>query len=151
MTPSVETGERVWRVSLAGRIASGVVFLALPLVAAADTVVNHLPPIDLVPLTTGFAAAWWLGAMRPAIRLTGELLIVRNPLWTRRLHRSDVLSARAGYLGLVIRRRSGFPCVAWAVQKANASEWAGATTRADDVAGCIAAWAATDAPEYRSE
>jgi hypothetical protein len=151
MSSGVETEEHLWRVGLTGRIASGVVFLALPLVAAIDTVVNHLPPIDLVPFTTSLVAGWWLGAMRPSVRMTGDLLIIRNPLWTRRLHRSDVLSARAGYLGLVIRRRSRRPCIAWAVQKANASEWAGATTRADHAANCITAWAAKRAPDHRSK
>jgi hypothetical protein len=141
MSPRGETERRTWRVSLAGRIASGVVFLGLPLVAAVDTAVNHLPPADLVPLTIILTATWWLGAMRPSVQLTTDHLVVRNPLWTRRIHKSDVLSARPGYLGLVIRRRSGRPCIAWAVQKANASEWAGATTRADDAAGCITAWA----------
>ncbi|GAA1134381.1 hypothetical protein GCM10009630_35850 [Kribbella jejuensis] len=115
--------------------------LGLPVVATVDTIVEHLPPADLVPLTIVLTAIWWLGAMHPDVRLRGEQLVIRNPFWTRRLNRSDVLSARPGYFGLVIRRRSGRPCIAWAVQKSNAAEWAGSETRADDAAGCITAWA----------
>jgi hypothetical protein len=79
--------------------------------------------------------------MRPAVRLTADELVVRNPLWTRRIARVDVVSARPGYVGVVIRRRSGRPSIAWAIQKANASDWAGADTRADRVARRITEWA----------
>jgi hypothetical protein len=132
-----------WSVTPIGRIWTGVVFVGLGLVALIDTAARDLPITDPLPLIVVLTALWWFGAMRPAVQLTADKLVIRNPFWTRRIARTDVLSARPGYLGLVIRRRSGLPCIAWAIQKANASEWAGAETRADQAAGRITEWAQT--------
>jgi hypothetical protein len=111
------------------------------LIALIDTAMNGFPMTDPLPMIALFAALWWFGTMRPKVCLTPEALVVRNPLWTRRIGRENVVSAKPSYFGVVIRRRAGRPCVAWALQKANVAEWTGRQTRADRAASLITRWA----------
>ncbi len=132
---------RCWRMGLAARIGTGMAFLAIVLGALIDAVNNGSPLTDPVPLIPLFAALWWIGTMRPAVCFTSDELVVRNPLWTRRIARENVVSAKAGSFGIVIRRRVGRPCIGWALQKPRIDEWTGRRTRTDDAANTITHWA----------
>jgi hypothetical protein len=60
------------------------------------------------------AALWWFGAIRPAVWLSPDELVVRNRLRTHRIARDNVVSAKPGSRGVVIIRRDGRPCTAFA-------------------------------------
>jgi hypothetical protein len=85
------------------------------------------------------AVAIWLFAFRPSLTLTDSDVIVRNPWGTRVIPLADIAGFGGAYAGLSIQLRSGGSVAAWAVQKSNAAKWAGAKTRADEVADAIRA------------
>lgn len=131
----------MWRVSRTGRIGTGVIFGGLGLTAVVDTAAQGSPLIDLWPLLLLLAAVGWLVSWRPAVFFDGEELVVRNPLWTRRIARRDIKSVQPGYSGLVITTEQQRLYTVWAVQKSNLATWTGRSRRADAVASEISAWA----------
>ena len=64
-------------------------------------------------------------------------LLVVNVLASRRIRWDEIIEARAGYHGIGIQMRDGDYLVAKVAQKANASKWRGARTRADEIAQAI--------------
>ncbi len=123
-----------WRTSRAARYGGGVAVVAWSGIVAADILSTDGRSgtwIDWTVQTAAAAALWWLLAMRPMVRLGRGQVVVRNPLWTRRLLLADVADAVPGYLGVRITRHGRrLPVVAWAVQEANLSSLAERDTRA---------------------
>jgi hypothetical protein len=76
----------------------------------------------------------WRFLVIPSIAVEDEGIAVQNPFSRGVVPWNDVVEVVPGYSGLVIRRRSGPPTVAWAVQKANAATWLKKRTRAEEVA-----------------
>jgi hypothetical protein len=128
----------VWRTSPAARWGGAVVVVGWSAVVAADIIATSGRSggwVDWVLQTAVAAVLWWVLAMRPSVSLTGDDLVIRNPLWTRRLPLRDVCGAEPGYFGVVIRRDGRrWPLVAWAVQQANAAGALGHSTRASALA-----------------
>jgi hypothetical protein len=135
--------DQCWRVSLATRIGTGVAILVIGMFALIDTARDGFPMSDPLTAIVLWAALWWFGTIRPAVWLSSGELVVRNPLWTRRIARESVVSAKPGSFGVVISRRDGRPCTALALLKPKIAEWAGQRTRADRAASLITQWAET--------
>lgn len=72
--------------------------------------------------------------MRPAVILTHDELVMRNPFSTDRIPLREVVVLDPGYSGLSVMTAGKGAYVAWAVQKSNIAYWAGRHTRADHVA-----------------
>lgn len=104
--------------------------------AIIDTLAQGYPLTDVLPIPAVLAPLWFFGAVRPGICIAEREVIVRNPLWTRRIHVDTIRDAQPGYFGVTIRRRTGRPVTAWAVQQPNASAGSG-HTRAAKVAAAI--------------
>lgn len=109
---------RCWRLSLAARLGVAVAVLATAPIALISTArqVDH-PISDPLTAIVMYAAIWWFGLVRPAVWLSPDELVVRNPLRTYRIAREDVVSARSGLFGAVISRRAGRPRTAVALHK----------------------------------
>ena len=126
---------RVWRVSTVGRVVSFLVPVGFGVFggAAAGGFTGVIFPF-LVGLML-----WWLSTIRPALTLTGEEVIVRNPVRTTRVPLADIADARPGRRGVTIRTCDDREVAAWAVQKSTLARWSGRDTRADQVAEAIRA------------
>lgn len=109
---------RCWRVSPVVQVGIGVGILATAPIALISTArqVDH-PISDPLTAIAMYVVLWWFGIVRPAVWLSPDELVVRNPLWTHRIARHDVVSATSGAFGAVIRRRGGRRCVALALHK----------------------------------
>jgi hypothetical protein len=99
-------------VSLAIRIGLAVVILAIGLFALISTAMKDFPMSDPLTAIALWAALWWFGTIRPKVCVSPDELVVRNPLWTRRIARENVVSAKPGSFGFVISRRAGRPYIA---------------------------------------
>jgi hypothetical protein len=125
-----------WRVALAIRLGMGAAILATGAIALISTAMQDDHPIsDPLTMIAIYAALWWFGAIRPAVWLSPDELVVRNPLRTHRIARDNVVSARPGSFGVVIIRRDGRPCTAWALYKPKIAK--------DRAASLITYWAQT--------
>ncbi|MGC5290622.1 PH domain-containing protein [Micromonospora sp. DT231] len=126
---------QVWKVSPLGRF--GVLAL-IPLLGAftwlawGNVLVTLLASLSVL-------VSWFRLAFRPAVTLTDEEVIVRNPNGSQQVSLNDVATVEPGYGGLTITTTRGERVVAWAVQKSNLATWTGRQTRADDVAASITA------------
>ncbi|MEU4291142.1 hypothetical protein AB0E63_23200 [Kribbella sp. NPDC026596] len=94
-----------------------------------------------------YAVFWWFGIVRPAVWLSRDELVVRNPLWTHRIARENVVSAKPGSFGAAIGRRDGRPCIALALHKPKIA----AEDRTDRAVGLINYWAQTSRSSNRGE
>ena len=129
---------RCWRVSLAVRIGVGLGILATAPIALISTAMQVDHPIsDPLTAIVMYVALWWFGLVRPAVWLSPDELVVRNPLWTHRIARENVVSAKPGAFGAVIRRRDGRHCIAWALHQLAVDEGT------DRAVGLINYWAQT--------
>jgi hypothetical protein len=126
-----------WRVDLALRLGTGAAVVATGAIALISTAMQDDHPIsDPLTAIAIYAALWWFGMGRPAVWLLPDELVVRNPLRTHRIARGNVVSAKVGSSGgVVIIRRDGRPCTAWALYKPKIAE-----DRADSL---ITYWAQT--------
>jgi hypothetical protein len=132
--------EKRWRVSLAGRLAGWTLVIlgvATPVVATSYAFATQgwSGAGALFSFAFGLlAVGGWRGGLVPQVAATEAGVEIVNPLRRFLVAWTDVADITPGYFGLVIRRRSQKPVVAWAVQKANVSTWTAKHTRADDVA-----------------
>ena len=127
-----------WRVGLAFRLGIGVAILAAAPIALISTAMQVDHPIsDPLTAIAMDVAIWWFVLVRPAVWLSSDELVVRNPLWTHRIARENVVSAKRGSFGAVISRRTGRPCTALALHKIVVGD------RADRAVGLINYWAQT--------
>jgi hypothetical protein len=139
-------------VSLAIRLGTGAAILAIGPIALISTAMQDDHPIsDPLTMIAIYTALWWFGLVRPAVWLSPDELVVRNPLWTHRIARENVVSARPGSFGVVISRRAGRPCIALALHKPRIAEWAGQRTREDRAGELITCWALTPPSSNRGE
>lgn len=106
--------DQCWRVSLAIRIGLAVVIVAVGLFALISTAMKDFPMSDPLTAIALWAALWWFGTVRPKVCVSPDELVVRNPLWTRRIARQDIVSAKPSAVGFVISRRAGRPYIALA-------------------------------------
>ena len=136
---------------MAIRLGAGAAILATGPVALISTALKDFPISDPLTMIALYAALWWFGAIRPAVWLSPDELVVRNPLRTHRIARAEVVSATPGSFGVVIRRRVGRRCIALALSKPRIAEWAGQQTRADRAASLITHWAQTPPSSKRGE
>ncbi|GAA1549746.1 hypothetical protein GCM10009741_62430 [Kribbella lupini] len=60
--------------------------------------------------------------MRPSVRLSGDELLIRYPIGSQRLRRSDVASAHFNYFGLVVQLRNGATAFAFLAPKPTSTE-----------------------------
>lgn len=140
-----------WRVSPAIRLGTGAAILATGPVALISTAMKDFPISDPLTMIALYTALWWFGIVRPAVWLSPDELVVRNPLWIHRIARENVVSAKPGSFGVVISRRAGRPCIALALHKPKIAEWAGQRTREDRAASLITYWAQTPPSSNRGE
>ncbi|GAA4567944.1 hypothetical protein [Planotetraspora kaengkrachanensis] len=81
------------------------------------------------------AGIWvWRIGVRPAVSLTRDKLLIRNPFSSSRIPLRDVVALDPGYVGIVVKTTDKTKYQVWAVQKSNLANWAGWHTRADHVA-----------------
>jgi hypothetical protein len=104
-----------WRVALAIRLGTGAAILATGAIALISTAMQDNHPIsDPLTMIAIYTALWWFGAIRPAVWLSPDELVVRNPLRTHRIPRDTVVSAKPGSYGIIVIRRDSSPCTALA-------------------------------------
>ena len=101
-----------WRVDLAIRLGTGVAIIATGTIALISTAMTDNPMSDPLTMIAMYTAYWWFLLVRPAVWLSPNELVVRNPLRTHRIPRDNVVSARPGSRGIIIVRRDGRPCSA---------------------------------------
>jgi hypothetical protein len=107
-----------WRVALAIRLGTGAAILATGTIALISTAMQDDHPIsDPLTMIATYAALWWFGLVRPAVWLSPDELVVRNPLRTHRIPRDNVVAAKPGSFGVAIIRRDGRACTALALRK----------------------------------
>ena len=107
-----------WRVPLAIRLGTGAAILATGTIALISTAMQDDHPLsDPLTMIATYAALWWFGLVRPAVWLSPDELVVRNPLRTHRISRDNVVAAKPGSFGVAIIRRDGRPCTALALRK----------------------------------
>ncbi|MET0491724.1 MAG: PH domain-containing protein [Actinoplanes sp.] len=126
---------RVWRVSTFGRAGSFV--LPIGCGVFGGTAAGGFTGV-IFPFLVGLML-WWLSTIRPALTLTGEEVIVRNPVRTTRVPLADIAEVRPGRRGVTIRTTDDRKVSAWAVQRSNLARWTGRDTRADQVTEAIRA------------
>ncbi|MFI5712320.1 hypothetical protein [Kribbella sp. NPDC051620] len=126
---------RCWRVALAVRLGTGAALLATGTIGLISTATTDLPISDPLTAIAIYAALWWFALVRPAVWLSPDELVVRNPLGTHRIPRDTVVSAKPGSFGVSIIRRDGRPCTALALRKPIIAE--------ERAAGLITYWAQT--------
>jgi hypothetical protein len=123
--------QECWRVSKFGRWGTGLAFGGFSAVAFVDTVSQGFPWHEGLGVAAVLIPLWLIFAVRPALCLTGQEVVVRNPLWTHRIPLSSIAEARPGYFGITIKRYGrSVPVTAWAVQETNTAGALGADTRA---------------------
>lgn len=126
-----------WRVRLIGRMCSiaFIVFLILPEIGAVLALTEGALwalPCLVVFLLVG---VWvWCMGVRPAVSLTRDELVIRNPFNIDRISLREVVALDPGNGGLTILTTDKTAYQAWAVQKSNLAHWVGWHTRADRVA-----------------
>ncbi|MDX6261851.1 MAG: hypothetical protein QOH84_3539 [Kribbellaceae bacterium] len=133
-----------WRVALAVRLGAGVAILASGAIALISTAMQDDHPVsDPLTMIAIFAALWWFGLVRPAVWLSPDELVVRNPLRTHRIPRDSVVSAKPGSFGVAIIRRDSRPCTALALRKPLLAE--------ERAASLITYWAQTPPSSNQGE
>jgi hypothetical protein len=132
-------------VDLALRLGTGAGVVGIGTFALISTAmqVDH-PMSDPLTAIAIYAALWWFGMGRPAVWLFPDKMVVRNPLWTHRIARDNVVSAEfRPFGGGVIIRRDGRPCATWALYRPKIAE-----DRADSL---ITYWAQTSRSSNHGE
>jgi hypothetical protein len=124
-----------WRVALTIRLGTGAAIIATGAIALVSTAMKDNPISDPLTMIAIHAALWWFGLVRPAVWLSPDELVVRNPLRTHRIARDNVASAKPGSYGIIIIRRNGRPCTALAFYKPKIAK--------DRAASLITYWAQT--------
>jgi hypothetical protein len=132
-----------WRVALAIRLGTGAAILATGAIAPISNAMKDLPISDPLTAIAIYAALWWFGAIRPAVWLSPDELVVRNPLRTHRIARDNVVSAKPGSRGVVIIRRDSRRCTAFALRKPQIAQ--------DRAASLITYWAQTRSSSNQGE
>ena len=100
---------------MAVRLGTGAAIVATGAIALISTAMHDEHPIsDPLTMIATYAALWWFGAIRPAVWLSPDELVVRNRLRTHRIARDNGVSAKPGSRGVVVIRRDGHPCTAFA-------------------------------------
>lgn len=128
-----------WSVARSSRWFAGILWVLL---------VVLISPTELSWTTLGttalvlcfFGSIFWILTVRPRVRLTTEAMEVRNFMGSATIPRSEVVEAKAGYLGLEIRTRDGSRFTANAIQKSNIAVMLGSPSRADRVIEDIHRW-----------
>ncbi|HEY3559547.1 MAG TPA: hypothetical protein VGL05_18880 [Kribbella sp.] len=114
------------------------------MIALVSTAMQYDHPMsDPLTMIAMSAAFWWFGLGRPVVWLTADELVVRNPLRTHRIARGSVVSAQPGRFGVVIVRRDGRPCTAFALFKPRNAE--------ERAAGLITYWSQTPPSSNQGE
>ncbi|NJP91894.1 hypothetical protein HCN51_20930 [Nonomuraea sp. FMUSA5-5] len=135
----------MWRVGRAGRVAAalGSVAFAGLLAWIAVMMTNVIARggsaalvgvlvLTVLTLLLGAAAVrCWLLGVRPAITLTHDQVIVRNPFSAHHLRLTDIATISATPGGIRFLRTDGTTTVAWAVQRSTLARLLGRRTRAD--------------------
>jgi hypothetical protein len=98
-------------------------------------------PTSALPPTLLFLLLLWLLAFRSRLVLRNDSLEARNPVGSFRLARSQVASAAANYLGVVITDTAGKRRTAFVAQRSNVAVVRGVETHADRIAKEIERWA----------
>ncbi len=130
--------QECWRVSRFGRWGTGLAFGGFSAVALVDTVAQGRTWFEGLGVAAVLIPLWLIFAVRPSLCLTGQELVVRNPLWTHRIPLPEVAEARPGYFGITIKRYGRLlPVMAWAVQETNTAGALDVETRAKRAASRI--------------
>ncbi len=133
-----------WRPSGAARWGTLAAFGGISVLAVFDELQNGHSGLGGLQVAVALFLLWFLFAWRPSLCVRCDEVVIRNPLWTRRIPLSAVQDAAPGYLGIVIRRTDRrLPVTAWAIQQMNITATVGAETRAGRAAEQIRAAAAT--------
>ncbi len=134
--------ERVWRVSVAGRvgaIALVVFVLGLSMLIAFGPGPNQERSAWIIvfalAVVSGIGA--WRWAFVPKVILHDDTVEVRNRGTTKLIPYAEIDTVIPTYWGLQIRTRDRGTTVAWALQKSNLSRWTHRSTRADLACGEI--------------
>jgi hypothetical protein len=131
-------------VALAIRLGTGAAIVAAGTIALISTAMQDDHPIsDPLTMIAIYAALWWFGLVRPAVWLSPDQLVVRNPLRTHRILRDNVVSAKPGSFGVAIIRRDSRPCTALALWKPIIAE--------ERAASLITYWAQTPPSSNQGE
>jgi hypothetical protein len=147
---SAEGLERVWRPMPVGRVGAAVLIavglfgmadgFGVPLLALIGSEARVLrSSLAVVGFLGLLAVVAWRYGLHPLVGVNAAGVLVRNPIRSIFIPWRDIVGCSASYGGLVIRRRHGWPVVAWAVQKSQLSRRMGYQTRADVVAEYIEA------------
>ncbi len=133
--PPVTSSARTWRARTGSIVAAALLVVGVAGGIGLDSaLVQGNGFLDLVILLTIAAGLVWRFAYHPRISITGDDLVVRNPLRTRRIPVAEVTDVQPGYSGLQFSQLSGPNVVGWAVQKTNVAQWLRRETRADRIA-----------------
>lgn len=133
-----------WRVALSIRLGTGAAIVATGAIALISTAMQDDHPIsDPLEAIAIYAALWWFGAIRPAVWLSADELVVRNRLRTHRIARDNAISAKPGSRGIIIIRRDGRPCTAVGLWKPKIVQ--------ERAAGLITYWAQTPPSSNQDE
>lgn len=119
-------------------------FLCLPVAAAAvwTIVDNENWPISETWPALLVLALMTFTCLRPRVRVTENELLIRNPIGSRRVPRSNVRSAEFKSIGMVIHLRDGRKAHAFLAPKMTSTELSGGAPRPDSAAYQITRWAA---------
>jgi hypothetical protein len=117
-------------------------FRCLPFIAlliftltSKDWPIREVWPLVLV---IGVMTVLWL---RLGVRITGDELILRYPIGSQRIPRSEVTSANFNSLGLTIHKRDGTTAFGFLTAKLSSTEWSGDAPQPDSAAYQITEWA----------
>lgn len=150
MAAPVDELERVWRPMVVGRVGAGVLIavgvlgmvdgFGVPLLALIGSEARVLrSSLTIVMLLGLLVVLAWRYGLHPLLGVNADGVVVQNPIRRIVIPWRDIVSCSPSYGGLVIRRRHGWPVVAWAVQKSRFAERTGYRVRADVVAEYIEA------------
>jgi hypothetical protein len=131
-------------VALSIRLGTGAAVFATGAIALISTAMQDDHPIsDPLTAIAIYAALWWFGIVRPAVWLSPDELVVRNPLRTHRIVRDNVVSAKARSRGVAIIRRDGRRCTPVGLWKPRIAE--------ERAASLITYWAQTPPSSNQGE
>jgi hypothetical protein len=142
--------ERVWRPMAVSRVGAGLLIafglygmadgFGLPLLALVGSEARVFrSSLLLVGALALLAVVAWRYGLHPLLGVNDNGVLVQNPIRSVFIPWRDVAGCSPSYGGLVIRRRHGWPVVAWAVQKSRLAQRTGYRVRADAVADYIEA------------
>ena len=132
----------VWRVRLAGRVAAVVLtigWIALAVVISAGSNAGVSVVMWLAAVLIGVGA--WRWAFMPYLASSPDGVVIQNRFTRATVPWSEIARVRPGYYGLIIHKKTGGSVTAWAVQKSNVARWTGKSSRGNEVAEVLMAWA----------